>query len=176
MINLTAGYYAINMDKESVPYMAFYIEGQGYFVYLQMPFGLTGAPTTFCEMVAIALDNMINKEMVSCMNNICIVDDNFEAKITKMRKFFNRCWEKALSLTPAKCKLFQSKVLFGGVAGLQKLFNSCNSVIQLPMLLENFLPHPSTLQLPCDSWDTHIPTYVYSKYLDHNRRLAQHTS
>jgi len=30
------------------------LKGCGYFVYLHMPFGLTGAPTTFSELIAIA--------------------------------------------------------------------------------------------------------------------------
>src|SRR6266481_8309919 len=80
-----------------------------------MPFGLTGAPTTFCEMVAIALDDMINKELVNWMDDICMADNDFASKLTKMQKFFDRCQEKGLSLMPAKCKLFQSKVVFGGV-------------------------------------------------------------
>src|SRR6266481_3897926 len=80
-----------------------------------MPFGLTGAPTTFCEMVAIALDDMINKELVNWMDDICMADNDFASKLTKMQKFFDRCREKGLSLAPAKCKLFQSKVVFGGI-------------------------------------------------------------
>src|SRR6266481_590257 len=115
IIDLAAGYYAIKMDQDAIPYMAFYVEGRGYFVYLRMLFGLTGAPTTFCEMVAIALDDMINKELVNWMDDICMADNDFASKLTKMQKFFNRCREKGLSLMPAKCKLFQSKVVFGGV-------------------------------------------------------------
>ena len=67
-------------------------------------------------MVAIALDDMINKDLVSWMDDICIADDDFAAKLAKIRKFFNRCQEKGLSLAPAKCKLFQSKAVFAGVA------------------------------------------------------------
>src|SRR6266481_6783567 len=49
------------------------------------------------------------------MDDICMADNDFASKLMKMQKFFNRCREKGLSLTPAKCKLFQSKVVFGGV-------------------------------------------------------------
>ena len=138
MIDLSVGYYAIKMEEESVPYMAFYVEGRGYFVYLQMPFGLTGALTTFCEMVAIALDDMIDKELVSWMDDVCIADDNFETKMIKMRNFFNRCQEKGLSLVLAKCKLFQTKVLFGGVAisaeGITSNADKISAVINWPEL------------------------------------------
>ena len=101
-----------------------------------MPFGLTGVPTTFCEMVTIALDDMIDKELVSWMDDICIADDDFEAKLAKIRKFFDRCREKGLSLALAKCKFFQSKVLFGGVTisveGITPNANKVSTVIDWP--------------------------------------------
>src|SRR6266481_2444587 len=104
IIDLAASYYAIKMDEAAVPYTAFYVEGCRYFMYLRMPFRLTGVPTTFCEMVAVALDNMVDKELVSWMDDICIADDNFMPKLAKMRKFFDRCQEKGLSLTLAKLR------------------------------------------------------------------------
>src|SRR6266481_7917103 len=76
VIDLAASYYAIKMDKAAVPYTAFYIEGKGYFMYLQMLFGLMGVPTTFCEMVAKALEDMIDDELVVWMDDIGIVDDD----------------------------------------------------------------------------------------------------
>lgn len=52
VMDFMAGFNAIPVTLESVPYTGFHIDGHGYYVYLRMPFGLTGAPTTFCEMVA----------------------------------------------------------------------------------------------------------------------------
>ena len=75
-----------------------------------MPFRLTGMPTTFCKMVATVLDGMIGTELVNWMDDICMADNDFENKFTKVRKFFGRCRERGLSLAPAKCKLFQSEV------------------------------------------------------------------
>ena len=53
--DFAAGFYAVMMDPESRPYTAFYVEGRGYYRYLRMPFGLTGAPSTFGTVTA---DNM----------------------------------------------------------------------------------------------------------------------
>src|SRR6266481_6376567 len=80
-----------------------------------MPFGLMGVPTMFCEMVAKALEDMIDNELVVWMDDIGIADNDFDRKLGKMRKFFGKCWEKGLSLAPAKCKLFQLKTVFSGV-------------------------------------------------------------
>ena len=114
VIDFAAGYYAVPLDDESVPYVAFYVEGRGYYVYLRMPFGLTGAPTTFCEMVAIALDDMIGRELVNWMDDICLPGDVFETKLSHLDKFFTRCCLKNLSLSPSKTKLFFTEVLFAG--------------------------------------------------------------
>ena len=82
-----------------------------------MPFGLTGAPTTFGEMVMMALDDMIGHELEAYVNDICLSGDDFRVKFSNLRKFFHRCQEKQLSLSPPKTKLFMSEVFFAG-AGL----------------------------------------------------------
>ena len=64
--------------------MAFYVEGHGYYVYLHMPFGLTGAPAMFCEMVTITLDDMIGHELVNWMDNVCIPGDVFDTKLANL--------------------------------------------------------------------------------------------
>src|SRR6266481_3617032 len=101
-----------------------------------MLFGLTGAPTTFCEMVAKALEDMIDDELVVWMDNIGIADDDFDKKLGKMRKFFGKCQEKGLLLAPAKCKLFQSKTVFGRVtistAGITPNPDKVAAVLGLP--------------------------------------------
>ena len=114
VIDFSAGYYAVPLDDESVPYVAFYVEGRGYYVYLRMPFGLTGAPATFCEMVAIALEDMIGRELVNWMDDICLPGDDFNTKLQNLRKFFTRCRDRGLSLSPTKTKLFFTDVLFAG--------------------------------------------------------------
>ena len=50
-----------------------------------MPFRLTGAPATFCEMVAIALEDMIGRELVNWMDDICLPGDNFTIKLQNLR-------------------------------------------------------------------------------------------
>lgn len=34
LINFAAGYYAVELDNMSVPYITFYVEGRGYYNYL----------------------------------------------------------------------------------------------------------------------------------------------
>ncbi|KIJ44956.1 hypothetical protein M422DRAFT_134688, partial [Sphaerobolus stellatus SS14] len=46
--------------------------------------------------------------------DVCLLSNDFEAKLGDLRKFFTRYKEKQLSLSPAKMKLFMSEVLFAG--------------------------------------------------------------
>jgi transposase InsO family protein len=137
VIDFAAGYYAVPLDDETVPYVAFYVEGRGYYVYLRMPFGLTGAPATFCEMVAIALDDMIGRELVNWMDDICLPGDIFETKLKNLRKFFDRCRSKSLSLSPTKTKLFFTEVLFAGAMvgpqGIRPNLDKVAAVVKWPI-------------------------------------------
>ena len=102
-----------------------------------MPFGLTGAPTTFCEMVAIALDNMIGQELVNWMDDICLPGDVFETKLSNLRKFFDRCRSKTLSLSPSKMKLFFTEVLFAGAMvgpqGIHPNLDKVGAIVNWPI-------------------------------------------
>lgn len=99
VIDFAAGYYAVELDDESVPYVAFYVEGRGYYVYLHMPFGLTGAPVTFCEMVAITLEDMIGRELVNWMDDICLPGDDFETKLANLRFLLTMQGARPINLT-----------------------------------------------------------------------------
>ena len=50
IFDFAAGFYAVEIAGETQPYTAFYIPGRGYYVYCQMPFGLTGALSCFNEV------------------------------------------------------------------------------------------------------------------------------
>ena len=114
VIDFANGYFVVPLDNESVSYTAFYMEDRGYYVYLHMPFGLTGALATFQEMIAIMLEDMIGRELVNWMDDICIPGDNFDIKLKNLHKFFTRCQDKSLSLSLSKTKLFFTNTMFAG--------------------------------------------------------------
>jgi hypothetical protein len=60
IFDFAAGFYACKIGPEDQPYVCFYVEGRGYFCYKCMPFRLTGAPSTFSEMTAQALGNLVS--------------------------------------------------------------------------------------------------------------------
>jgi hypothetical protein len=91
VIDFTSGFYAVEIDQNSRPYMAFYVEGLGHFWYVRMPFRLTGAPTAFAAMAANYLHDLIADEMMEIF-----VDDGGAAADTldEMRKKLKRILDR----------------------------------------------------------------------------------
>jgi hypothetical protein len=52
IFDFAAGFYAIPIHPESQPYIVFYVKGQGYLKYLQIPFRITGGPSEFGDLMA----------------------------------------------------------------------------------------------------------------------------
>ena len=103
--DFAAGFYAVVVDPEWRPYTAFYVEGRGYFWYKRMPFGLTGAPSTFANMTANNMHDLLAEETMELF-----VDDggtaanSFEEMMDKLTKIFTRIRKRNLSLSASKCK------------------------------------------------------------------------
>ncbi|QRV96745.1 Retrovirus-related Pol polyprotein from transposon opus [Ceratobasidium sp. AG-Ba] len=112
--DFASGFNALPMEETSIKYTGFYVEGKGHYVYLRMPFGLTGAPTSFCEMLADCLHDLLGDGTEIWMDDIGMGFDDFDAGLKKTRKLFERCREKGLSLAPAKVSLFMTEAIFAG--------------------------------------------------------------
>ena len=58
-IDMSSEYYQIAMHKDWVKYTAFTVPGIGLFEFLRLPFGLSGAPAVFQEL----MDKVIGHEL-----------------------------------------------------------------------------------------------------------------
>ena len=115
VFDFTSGFYAVKIAEESRPYVAFYMEGWGYFWYAKMPFGLTGAPSTFAHMMAMHLHDLLtDKVMELFVDDGGTAADTFEDMTAKLRRIFTRVREWELSLSAAKSQFFMTKATFAG--------------------------------------------------------------
>ncbi|QRV88070.1 Retrovirus-related Pol polyprotein from transposon opus [Ceratobasidium sp. AG-Ba] len=114
VMDLHAGFHAIPIAPESVRYTGFYVEGRGHYVYLRMPFGLTGAPTVFCEMVAEAFHDLLGNTLEVWMDDMATAADDFDAGLDNLRSIFERCRASKISLSAAKTVLFMAEATFAG--------------------------------------------------------------
>jgi hypothetical protein len=119
--DFAAGFYAVVVDPESRPYTAFYVEGRGYYRYIRMPFGLTGAPSTFANMTAQHLYDLIVKEIMELfVDDGGAAADTFEEMMSKLTQIFTCIRETNLSLSASKCEFFMSQIVFAGASVGQK--------------------------------------------------------
>lgn len=50
-LDMSEAFHQIPMDEASRKYTAFAVEGKGLFEWIRMPYGLTGAPSTFQRLM-----------------------------------------------------------------------------------------------------------------------------
>ena len=114
LFDFATGFHDVEIAKESRPYTAFYAENRGYFVYRRMPFGLTGAPSCFNEVIRKALNGLVGTMLQLFVDDSAVAGNVFADKLANLRTFFTCCHEEHLSLSPQKSKLFMSEAIFAG--------------------------------------------------------------
>ena len=113
VFDFASGFYAVKIHEESHPYIAFYVEGRGYFWNVKMPFGLMGAPSTFAHMTATHLHDLITDEVMELfVDDGGMAADSFDDMVTKLHCIFTRVRERKLSLSVAKSQFFMTKAIF----------------------------------------------------------------
>ena len=74
----------MEIPEESQPYTAFYVPGRGYYVYCQMPFGLTGAPSCFNEVTGQVLHGLVDTMIQLFVDNGAMAGDVFADKFANL--------------------------------------------------------------------------------------------
>jgi hypothetical protein len=112
--DFASGYFALAMNDDVIPFTAFHVDGRGYYIYLRMPMGLTGAPTMYCEMVVAAMGDMLGRELENWMDDVAFANQDFKSHFGVLEGFLSKCRVSRLSIAPQKMKLFQTEALFAG--------------------------------------------------------------
>jgi hypothetical protein len=79
-----------------------------------MPFGLTGAFSTFTEMIAQALSDLISILFKLFVDNGGMVGADFEEILGNIQMLLTRVQKKGLSLSAAKSSFFIIEAVFTG--------------------------------------------------------------
>ena len=87
---------------------------QGLFQFTRMPFGLAGAPASFCRLMSIVFKDHLWKICLSYLDDIIVYGRTFEELLDRLRTVLNRLREVGLKVKPSKCALFKRDIEFLG--------------------------------------------------------------
>ena len=112
-LDLSSGYYQIEMDKDDAKKTAFATR-KGQYQFRRMPFGLCSAPATFQKMMNIILRNENWQKCLIYLDDVLIYGRNTDEHISRLRSVFQRIREAGLKLSPGKCQFMKTEVKFLG--------------------------------------------------------------
>ena len=92
-LNLKAGYWQVEMEENSIPYMAFTGGRLGFYKCVRMPFGLTNAPVTFQQLMESCSGGYHLKYCIIYLDDIIIFSKTPE---DHLRKVFGKPGEAGL--------------------------------------------------------------------------------
>ena len=111
-LDLTAGFFQIELDVDSRKFTAFTIPGDGQYQWTRVCLGLHGAPSTFAKLMSLVMKDLA-QAMVYLDDVLCASTDHI-SHITDLRQCLLRLRQHKLKLNPFKTELGASSVQYLG--------------------------------------------------------------
>ena len=111
-LDLTAGFFQIELDVNSRQFTAFTIPGDGQYQWTRVCLGLHGAPSTFAKLMSIVMQDL-QQAMVYLDDVLCASKDHV-SHITDLRQCLLRLRKHKLKLNPFKTELGAETVQYLG--------------------------------------------------------------
>jgi len=87
---------------------------RGLFHFTRMPFGLSGAPASFCRLMSIVLRDMLWQICLCYLDDIIIFAKTPQELLDRLHQVFTRLAEVGLKVKPSKTVLFKTEIDFLG--------------------------------------------------------------
>ena len=112
-MDLTSGYWQINMDQNSKAKTAF-VSREGLFEFNVMPFGLCNAPVTFQKTMDIVLGEYNWKFAMVYIDDINTYSEIFDEHLQHLQLIFEKIKAAGLKLNKEKCSFVRKTLPFLG--------------------------------------------------------------
>ena len=113
-LDLKSGNWQVELDKESIPLMAFTVGPLGFYEFVRMPFGLTNVPATFQRLIESCLGELHLDWCIIYLDDIIIFSKNPDEHITRLEGVFEKLAKAGLKFKPSKCEFFHSSLKYLG--------------------------------------------------------------
>ena len=112
-IDLSQGYYQMELDKNSRPCTAFSTEN-GHYQMKRLPMGLKISPSIFSRMMTIAMSGLTYNKCFVYLDDLIIFGRSMEDHNKNLMEVFQRFREVNLKIHPGKCAFLRKEVLYLG--------------------------------------------------------------
>ena len=123
-IDLLSGYWQLGLTDRAKERSAFCTR-RGLSQFRRMPFGLSGAPATFCRLMSIVLRDHIGVICLCYLDDVIVFAKTQQELLERLDLIFTRLSEYGLKIKPSKCVLFRTEIQFLGhlvtASGVQPL-------------------------------------------------------
>lgn len=112
-IDLRSGYWQVRIalgDEGKTTCVTRY----GSFEFLVMPFGMTNAPATFCNLMNDVLYEFLDRFVVVYLDDIVVYSETLSDHVDHLRAMFVKLRENKLYAKKKKCKLCREEITFLG--------------------------------------------------------------
>ena len=135
-IDLAQGYHQVPVaeaDREKTAFRT----SSGLWEFTRMPFGLKGAPATFCRLMAHVLGHMSPTQLALYMDDICVISATFDSHLERLEATFKNLLAHGLRIKAHKCSFAMAEVIFCGhklsAEGIQPSSTKLDAISRLPV-------------------------------------------
>ena len=112
-LDLSNAYYQVEMSKKDREKTAFATR-RGQYEFQRMPFGLSGAPSTFQRMMTLILKSENWEKCLIYLDDVLVFSRGFEQHMERLQQVFQRFREAGAKLSPSKCSFLNGQLKFLG--------------------------------------------------------------
>ena len=104
--NLAQGYLQLAMDEADIHKTAFRAGSSGLYEFTHMPFGLSNAGASFCQLMQMCLDDQQYITLLFYLNDICVFSSMVDEMLDHVGLVLNHLKEFNLKIKPKKTYFF----------------------------------------------------------------------
>ena len=112
-LDMLSGYWQVKQTDRARDRSAFCTR-RGLWEFVRMPFGLCGAPATFCRVISHVLGDLLGKICLSYIDDIIIYANSQTELLQRLDTVLARLKQHGLKVKPSKCILFRKQIQFLG--------------------------------------------------------------
>ena len=110
-IDLLSGYWQLGMTDQAKERSAFCTR-RGLFHFNRMPFGLSGAPATFCRLMQKVLKDQLWKICLFYLDDVIVYAKTHRELLERLNTVISVLGQAGLKVIPSKCTLFKTRISF----------------------------------------------------------------